>query len=74
MRRLRRCAVARGAVTGQSGARRAAGRAAAPDADLDLVPEALHAPLQQRRLHRSGPLTDDYADALVGLTLRAFAP
>lgn len=45
-----------------------------PDADLDLVLEVLYAPLQQRWLHRSGPLTDDYADALVDLTLRAFAP
>lgn len=45
-----------------------------PDADLDLVLEALYAPLQQRWLHRSGPLTPEYADALVDLTLRAFAP
>ncbi|MEV4220281.1 TetR/AcrR family transcriptional regulator [Nonomuraea sp. NPDC049725] len=44
------------------------------DADLDLVLEILYAPLYHRWLHRSGPLTDDYADALVEATLRAFAP
>jgi AcrR family transcriptional regulator len=44
------------------------------DADLDLVLEVLYAPLQQRWLHRSGPLTAEYADALVDVTLRAFAP
>ncbi|MGW4477193.1 TetR/AcrR family transcriptional regulator [Rhodococcus triatomae] len=43
-------------------------------ADLDLVLEVLYAPLQQRWLHRSGPLTPEYADALVDVTLRAFAP
>ncbi|MBT2232012.1 TetR-like C-terminal domain-containing protein [Nonomuraea sp. NEAU-A123] len=46
----------------------------AADADLDLALELLYAPLYQRWLHRSGPLTPDYADALVALTLRAFAP
>ncbi|MEV6263753.1 TetR/AcrR family transcriptional regulator [Streptomyces sp. NPDC051784] len=46
----------------------------APDADLDLVLAMLYAPLFQRWLHRSGPLTADYADALVDATLRAFAP
>jgi AcrR family transcriptional regulator len=46
----------------------------APDADLDLVLETLYAPLFQRWLHRSGPLTADYADALVDITLRAFRP
>ncbi|WP_433348952.1 TetR/AcrR family transcriptional regulator [Microtetraspora malaysiensis] len=44
------------------------------DADLDLVLEVLYAPLYQRWLHRSGPLTPQYADALVEITLRAFAP
>lgn len=44
------------------------------DADLDLVLEVLYAPLYQRWLHRSGPLTPQYADALVETTLRAFAP
>ncbi|MGP4111728.1 TetR/AcrR family transcriptional regulator [Streptomyces sp. 4N509B] len=44
------------------------------DADLDLVLEVLYAPLFQRWLHRSGPLTPEYADALVDVTLRAFAP
>ncbi|MBB6348180.1 TetR/AcrR family transcriptional regulator [Nonomuraea muscovyensis] len=46
----------------------------AADADLDLVLEVLYAPLYQRWLHRSGPLTPEYADALVEVTLRAFAP
>ncbi|WP_327092162.1 TetR/AcrR family transcriptional regulator [Nonomuraea sp. NBC_01738] len=45
-----------------------------PDADLDLVLETLYAPLFQRWLMRSGPLTAEYADALVDLTLRAFPP
>jgi len=46
----------------------------AADADLDLVLEVLYAPMFQRWLHRSGPLTADYADALVDVTLRAFRP
>jgi AcrR family transcriptional regulator len=46
----------------------------ATDADLDLVLEVLYAPLFQRWLHRSGPLTDEYADSLVDITLRAFQP
>ncbi|GAA3677094.1 TetR/AcrR family transcriptional regulator [Nonomuraea antimicrobica] len=46
----------------------------AADADLDLVLELLYAPLYQRWLHRSGPLTPEYADALVDLTLKAFRP
>lgn len=46
----------------------------APDADLDLVLEVLYAPLFQRWLHRSGPLTAEYADSLVDITLRAFRP
>ncbi|WP_433701024.1 TetR/AcrR family transcriptional regulator [Nocardiopsis sp. CA-288880] len=45
-----------------------------PDADLDLVLEVLYAPLFQRWLHRGGPLTPAYADALVDATLRAFGP
>ena len=40
--------------------------------DLDLFLEMLYAPLFQRWLHRSGPLTPAYADALVEATLRAF--
>ena len=43
-----------------------------PDTDLDLFLEMLYAPLFQRWLHRSGPLTEAYADALVEATLRAF--
>ncbi|GLW97700.1 TetR/AcrR family transcriptional regulator [Microtetraspora sp. NBRC 16547] len=46
----------------------------AADADLDLVLEVLYAPLYQRWLHRSGPLTAEYADALVDITLKAFRP
>ncbi|OWA09375.1 TetR family transcriptional regulator [Streptomyces sp. CS113] len=46
----------------------------APDADLDLVLDMLYAPLFVRWLHRSGPLTPAYADALVDATLKAFAP
>ncbi|MEV4894102.1 TetR/AcrR family transcriptional regulator [Nonomuraea sp. NPDC055795] len=46
----------------------------AAGADLDLVLEVLYAPLFQRWLQRSGPLTPEYADALVELTLRAFRP
>jgi hypothetical protein len=44
------------------------------DADLDLALELLYAPLYQRWLHRSGPLTPDYADSLVDLVLKAFRP
>ncbi|MBD0863112.1 TetR/AcrR family transcriptional regulator [Gordonia sp. zg691] len=43
-------------------------------ADLDLALAVLYAPLFQRWLHRAGPLTDDYADALVDAMLRAFGP
>ncbi|MEV0034064.1 TetR/AcrR family transcriptional regulator [Nocardia sp. NPDC050793] len=46
----------------------------AADADLDLVLEVLYGPLFQRWLHRTGPLTPEYADSLVDLTLRAFRP
>ncbi|GAA3607409.1 TetR/AcrR family transcriptional regulator [Nonomuraea rosea] len=46
----------------------------APDADLDLALELLYAPLYQRWLLRSGPLTPEYADALVDLTLKALRP
>ncbi|MEU4829318.1 TetR/AcrR family transcriptional regulator [Streptosporangium sp. NPDC023615] len=44
------------------------------NADLDLVLDVLYAPLFQRWLHRSGPLTAAYADSLVDVTLKAFAP
>nr|WP_223166630.1 TetR/AcrR family transcriptional regulator [Nonomuraea sp. SYSU D8015] len=46
----------------------------AADADLDLVLEVLYAPLYQRWLLGSGPLTPEYADTLVEITLRAFGP
>ncbi|MFD0200480.1 MULTISPECIES: TetR/AcrR family transcriptional regulator [Saccharothrix] len=52
---------------------RDAGQLAA-DADLDLLVEMLYAPLTQRWLLRSGPLDDDFADALVDAALRAFRP
>ena len=46
----------------------------AADADLDLVLEVLYAPLYQRWLLRTGPLTESYADALVAITMNAFRP
>jgi AcrR family transcriptional regulator len=46
----------------------------APDADLDLALELLYAPLYRRWLQRSGPLTPEYADALVELVLKALRP
>ncbi|MEV6643141.1 TetR/AcrR family transcriptional regulator [Amycolatopsis sp. NPDC051371] len=46
----------------------------APDADLDLLLEVLYAPLYQRWLLRTGPLTESYADALVATALKAFRP
>ncbi|GIJ75871.1 DNA-binding transcriptional regulator, AcrR family [Micromonospora phaseoli] len=44
------------------------------DADLDLALELLYAPLYQRWLLRSAPLTPEYADALVEHVLRALRP
>ncbi|HUR06968.1 MAG TPA: TetR/AcrR family transcriptional regulator [Nonomuraea sp.] len=46
----------------------------AADADLDLALELLYAPLYQRWLLRSGPLTPEYADTLVELFLKAMRP
>ncbi|GGL33429.1 TetR/AcrR family transcriptional regulator [Planomonospora parontospora] len=46
----------------------------AADADLDLALEVLYAPLYQRWLLRSGPLTPEYADTLVEVFLRAVRP
>ncbi|WP_067974038.1 TetR/AcrR family transcriptional regulator [Nocardiopsis trehalosi] len=46
----------------------------AADADLDVVLELLYAPLYQRWLLRTGPLTPEYADTLVDAVLRAFRP
>ncbi|MER7369699.1 TetR/AcrR family transcriptional regulator C-terminal ligand-binding domain-containing protein, partial [Nonomuraea wenchangensis] len=43
-------------------------------ADLDLALELLYAPLYQRWLLRSGPLTPQYADALVDAFLKAMGP
>ena len=43
----------------------------AADADLDLALELLYAPLYQRWLLRTGPITPEYADALVDHLLRA---
>ncbi|WIX99031.1 TetR/AcrR family transcriptional regulator [Amycolatopsis mongoliensis] len=45
-----------------------------PGADLDLLLEVLYAPLYQRWLLRTGPLTESYADALVATVLKAFGP
>ncbi|NUP28969.1 MAG: TetR/AcrR family transcriptional regulator [Nocardia sp.] len=55
---------------------RSAQRAGQLDAetDLDLALELLYAPLYQRWLLRSGPLTPEYADALVELFLKAVRP
>ncbi|MEV5504771.1 TetR/AcrR family transcriptional regulator [Nonomuraea fuscirosea] len=46
----------------------------AADADLDLALELLYAPLYQRWLLRTGPLTPQYADALVEAFLKAMKP
>ncbi len=46
----------------------------AADADLDLALELLYAPLYQRWLLRTGPITQEYADALVDHLLRALSP
>ncbi|GAA4055423.1 MULTISPECIES: TetR/AcrR family transcriptional regulator [Actinomadura] len=46
----------------------------AEDADLDLALELLYAPVYQRWLLRTGPLTPEYADALVDAVLRALRP
>ncbi|MFJ7219290.1 TetR/AcrR family transcriptional regulator [Amycolatopsis sp. NPDC098790] len=46
----------------------------AADADLDLLLEVLYAPLYQRWLLRTGPLTESYADALVATVVKAFRP
>jgi AcrR family transcriptional regulator len=46
----------------------------AEDADLDLALELLYAPLYQRWLLRTGPITPEYADALVDHMLRALRP
>ncbi|CAL9431729.1 TetR/AcrR family transcriptional regulator [Streptomyces albus] len=45
-----------------------------PDLDLGLAVEILLGPFQQRWLNRSGPLTHEFADSLVELAMRAFAP
>ncbi|MFG3437123.1 TetR/AcrR family transcriptional regulator [Nonomuraea sp. NPDC047897] len=44
------------------------------DTDLDLALELLYAPLYQRWLFRSGPLTPAYADALVEVFVKAMRP
>jgi AcrR family transcriptional regulator len=41
------------------------------DVDLDVAVELLFGPLYHRWLLRTGPLTDDYADEVVDLALRA---
>ncbi|MFI5933579.1 TetR/AcrR family transcriptional regulator [Actinoplanes sp. NPDC051494] len=42
-----------------------------PDVDLDQAVELLFGPLYHRWLLRNGPLTDDYADGIVDLTVTA---
>ncbi|MGK5498236.1 TetR/AcrR family transcriptional regulator [Streptomyces sp. URMC 125] len=37
--------------------------------DLDAAVDAIFAPMAQRWLHRAGPLTEEYADALLEITL-----
>jgi AcrR family transcriptional regulator len=44
------------------------------DVDLDLAVELLIGPMYHRWMMRTGPLTDDYADALVDLALVALRP
>ncbi|MFC4003356.1 TetR/AcrR family transcriptional regulator [Prauserella oleivorans] len=44
------------------------------DADLDLVLDLLYAPVFRRWLLRTGPLTAEFADAVVEATVRAFSP
>ncbi|QFZ21102.1 TetR/AcrR family transcriptional regulator [Saccharothrix syringae] len=46
----------------------------AADADVDLIIDVLYAPFTQRWLLRSGPLDDEFVDALVDTVLRAFRP
>jgi AcrR family transcriptional regulator len=41
-----------------------------PDADLDVAVELIWSPLAHRWLHRTGPLTHAYADAIVETALR----
>ncbi|GEB50167.1 TetR family transcriptional regulator [Streptomyces cacaoi] len=45
-----------------------------PDVDVRLAVELLLGPVQQRWLNRSGPLTHEFTDQLVDLTLRALEP
>ncbi|MBY8849382.1 TetR/AcrR family transcriptional regulator [Saccharothrix longispora] len=44
------------------------------DADLEAAAELLLGALYQRWLLRSGPLTREYADSVVGLVMRALRP
>ncbi|GAA1103581.1 TetR/AcrR family transcriptional regulator [Nocardiopsis metallicus] len=46
----------------------------APDADLDLAVEMLNGPINHRWLLRTGPLTHEYVDRLVGTVLRGLRP
>ncbi|GIF13608.1 TetR/AcrR family transcriptional regulator [Actinoplanes teichomyceticus] len=60
------------AVADRLRAARRAGQVRA-DVDLDQVVELLMGPVYHRWLLRTGPLTDDYADAVVELVLTAVA-
>jgi AcrR family transcriptional regulator len=46
----------------------------AEDVDLDLALDLLYGPLYQRWLLRTGPITPEYAEALVDHVLRALRP
>ncbi len=46
----------------------------APDADLDVVVDMIWAPILQRWLLRSGPLTAEYADRVVETALAGLRP
>ncbi|NRQ39062.1 TetR/AcrR family transcriptional regulator [Nonomuraea sp. NN258] len=45
-----------------------------PDVDLDLAVELVWGPLRSRWLHREGPLTHEYADAVVEAALTGLRP
>lgn len=46
----------------------------AEDADLDVAVEMIWGPLRSRWLHRSGPLTPEYADMVVETALNGLRP
>ncbi|GAA2436504.1 TetR/AcrR family transcriptional regulator [Streptomyces macrosporus] len=46
----------------------------APDVDLDIALDLIWGPLQRRWLHREGPLTAEFADAVVETALNGLRP